>query len=119
MVFLRLVSLNAPLFFCNFQSRGQCGFVDTRTDYLQMCPLPEQRVVVVHYLSFVQLLGGRDLSDTVQQRCQRRLLPVRITSSAAAISNHLIKMEIDFIYGLSLFCVILKQFYIFFKFAIL
>lgn len=76
-----------------------CAFVDTVADYL---PPPPSRssvqllCVVVCYLSFVRLLGGRDLSDTVQQRCQGRLLPVRITSSAAAdaISNHMIKMEI-------------------------
>lgn len=73
-----------------------CAFVDTVADYL---PPPSSVLllcVVVCYLSFVRLLGGRDLSDTVQQRCQGRLLPVRITSSAAAaaaISNHLIKME--------------------------
>lgn len=74
--------------------------VDRVTDYLQMCPLPEQRVVVaVHYLSFVRLLGGRDLPDTVQQRCQGRLLPVRITSSAAAISSHLTRIEIHLFLG--------------------
>lgn len=96
--FLRLVSLDEPFFPFNFRLRGQfvtvTGFFLLFFFFFYRCtPLPEQRVVVVmHCLSFVQLLS--DLFDTVKQRCQGRLLPVRITSSAAAISNNLIQMEI-------------------------
>lgn len=73
------------------------------TGFYRCTPLPEQRVLVVmHCLSFVQLLS--DLFDTVKQRCQGRLLPLCITSSAAAISSTNGNACIYLTVVLSLFC---------------